>query len=145
MRLTRLSPLYALLFVALSACGGTSKLAVNFTPNSDMNDGNALQVVAFQLSNRAAFESTPHDSFWENDSAVLTNDLVSPKQKYILVPDVPQSLEIIPEESALFVGIAANYRSPDQTGWRVLFTVEELDGKLLELTAENNRLFAQIK
>ena len=136
-----------LVFVATLAlaCKGPMEVAVSFTPNTDMNGGNALQVVLFQLSNDAAFQNTPVDSFWESDNAVLIDDLVSAKQKITLFPDSPQTLVITPEKNAAYVGIAANYRSPDTQGWRVIYSVEELKGNAVELTAEENRFFARLR
>jgi len=136
-----------LLLIAVSslACKGPMEVVFSFSPNTDMNGGNALQVVLFQLNNNAAFENTPVDSFWENDNAVLTNDLVSAKQKITLFPDSPQSLVIQPEKNATYIGIAANYRSPDMQGWRKIYSVKELKGKTIELTAEENRFFARLR
>jgi type VI secretion system VasD/TssJ family lipoprotein len=134
-----------LIAVSSTACKGPMELAFSFTPNTDMNGGNALQVVVFQLSSNATFENTPVDSFWENDNAAIMSDLVSAKQKITLFPDNPQSLIIQPEKNAAYIGIAANYRSPDAQGWRVIYSVEELKGKAVELTAEENRFFARLR
>lgn len=127
------------------ACSKPMTLALMFSPNTDMNGGNALQVVLFELSGNATFENTPVDSFWEGDNAVLVGDLVSPKQKITLFPDRPQSLNIQPSKEATYIGVAANYRSPDAQGWRVIFSIEELKGKNIELTAEENRFFARLQ
>jgi len=138
--------LFLVLIAVLSVgCKGAMELAFSFTPNTDMNGGNALQVVLFQLKSDAIFENTPVDSFWENDNAVLTDDLVIPKQKITLFPGNSQSLVIKPEKDTAFVGIAANYRSPDAQGWRVIYSIEELKGKGVELTAEENRFFARLR
>jgi len=138
--------LFLVLIAVLSVgCKGAMELTFSFTPNTDMNGGNALQVVLFQLKSDAIFENTPVDSFWENDNAVLTDDLVIPKQKITLFPGNSQSLVIKPEKDTAFVGIAANYRSPDAQGWRVIYSIEELKGKGVELTAEENRFFARLR
>lgn len=116
-----------------------------FIGTQEMNGGNALEVVLFQLSNNAAFENTPAVSFWENDNAALANDLVSTKQKYTLFPESDQTVEIKPVKGALYVGIAANYRFPSEQGWRVIYAIDEVKGKTVRLTAGEDRLFAEIR
>lgn len=137
--------LLAFMAMVAVACKGPMEVAVSFSPNSDMNGGNALQVVLFQLSSDEVFQNTPVDSFWESDNAVLIDDIVSAKLKITLFPDNPQLLTITPEKDATHIGIAANYRSPDTQGWRVIYSVEELKGKAVELTAEENRFFARLR
>ncbi len=140
---SRLAALLFFIAVTATACKGPMELA--FIGTQEMNGGNALEVVLFQLSSNAAFENTPAVSFWENDNAALAGDLVSAKQKYTLFPESSQTLEIKPVKGALYVGIAANYRFPDAQGWRVIYAVDEIKGKAVRLTAGSDRLFAEIR
>jgi len=133
------------LFVAVlfgAGCSGPIQMAI--TSDDAMNEGNALTAVYAQLTGVAAFEGASYVSFWENDNAALAGDLAAPKQRIVLYPGRETTLEIRPTKGTMFIGIAANYRSPDPEGWRMIFPVEEVKGKTIRLTADRNRLFAEV-
>ena len=125
------------------SCKGPIEVALR--GNDDMNGRNNVTVVYFQLTNNATFINASPASFWENDNAVLANDLAATKQILILSPGGEEQIEISPAKNATYLGFAADYRVPDPQGWRIIFSVDEVKGKTINLTAALDRLFAEVQ
>jgi len=139
--LTRRSMVFLLALLSVS-CKGPVEITVRGA--DDMNEGNAVTVVYFQLTSDATFKNASAASFWENNNAVLANDLAATAQKLVLYPGREEQIEVAPAKNAGFLGFAANYRNPDPQGWRVIYSAEEIKGKTVRLTVARDRLFAEV-
>ncbi len=131
------------LALLMCSCSGPIQLSVSGT--DDVNDGNAVTVVYFQLSSSSTFESAPPAEFWRDGNAVLSGSVVGQEHRFVLGPGEERSIEIEPRDEASYIGFAADYRSPQGNDWKHIFSVEELKGKSIALTVARNRLIVEVQ
>ncbi len=126
----------------LGGCSGSRVLNMTVKGSSDLNScdetpgGNAAIVRIYQLSNDTNFRTVTLEAFWNDDSTALGNEMTSSRQLRLFPNDV-KSLEIEPDETAQFIGVAADLRCPDPERWRQVCALSELKGK--QITVEINR------
>ena len=132
------------LFLGLFSLGCKGPIELAISGDDDMNEGNAVTVVYFQLTSNATFVNAPAATFWENDNAALASDLAIAKQKLVLYPGRQETIEVTLAKDASYLGLAANYRNPDPQGWRVIYPVDEVKGKKISLTVSHDRLFTEV-
>jgi len=126
------------------ACKGPIELAM--TANSDMHDNNSLKVIYVQLINDANFSDLNPENFWANDNDALTNDLVSGfKRDLFLKPGEERTIQVRLVKGANYLGLAAGYEEPDERIWRVIYPVDEVNGKTIKLTFARDRLIAEVQ
>lgn len=141
----------ALVAVSLFAgCGGPRPLAVSVVGTPQLNScsegatANVAVVHVYYLTGTSNFQDATRESFWRDDKAALGDELVRSEQ-ITLYPDQVQHLEIEPDESYQYIGVAADLRCPNEEQWRQVKSVEELRGKdvSIEVGADRVSLITQ--
>lgn len=143
----RAAPYLVLLTTVLLIGGCSGSKALNMTvvgtPNLNSTDetpgGNAAVVRIYQLSNDTNFRTVTLEAFWEDDRTALGNEMVSSRQ-LLLYPDAVERLEIEPDETARFIGVAADLRRPDHERWRQVYALSELKGKRITVEVSRDRV-----
>ena len=108
----------------------------------DMNrGGHSAEVRIYQLNNTTRFNSAEFEQFWQDDEALLADELIpGTRQRLSLFPEqqVPITLELV--DDTRYVGFAANLRSPDGDRWRKIYSIEELEDHGVMVWIRDNHL-----
>ena len=105
-----------------------------------MNNGNAANVVFYQLTNNANFQRAPIETFWKNDRQTLADELVGNRQQVFLYPGQAKQVELDLKKQTRYLGVAANLRQPEPGQWRRSFPIQEIDGHHMAIQVEPRRL-----
>jgi type VI secretion system VasD/TssJ family lipoprotein len=108
-------------------CESTADLVVEGTP--DLNAGQAVTIVLYQLSGDVAFQQMPLERFWQEEAEELSGEIVEREPELLLFPGEARAVRVFLHEDARFLGIAANLRDPRTNGWRSLLAVRDLQGR----------------
>jgi len=139
------------LLIPLILLGGCSRGAVNpQTPlpprpvtfaiagTADMNRGNAVVVRLYALRSVAAVERATLEEVWADDAAVLGPDLVE-QTEVRLFPGESARVEL-DAAGATHVALVANLREPARDGWRQVFEVPGLRGRVASVSIGSDRV-----
>lgn len=107
----------------LNACTSPA-ITMQLTAASQINPdikNRALPVLIriYQLSQADAFNNATFHQLWLNDDQTLGASLVK-RQEIIVNPGGTQTVQIVPENNAHFIGIIALYRNPKHSQWRLI-------------------------
>lgn len=130
-----------LCFLLLGGCATTVEVSLLGQP--DMNDGgNAAVVRIYELSGEGSFMDASFRAFWQEEGAV-GGSLIRSREE-LIYPDETQRFELELSEETKFIGVAANFRNPEQDGWRDLYPVDEV-GDQLSVTVHSNRISVDVE
>lgn len=128
----------------VAACSSPLELRVQGT--SDMNGGgNPATVRVYMLSGEASFTAPSAAQFWSDDVGVLGDALVGTPRDLRVYPGETQTLAFEPAKDVQFVGIAADLRNPDESGWRTIYAVDRIKGKAIAITVLPDRLDVRVQ
>jgi type VI secretion system VasD/TssJ family lipoprotein len=146
--------LTALLF-ALSGCGRapqapppppTPPLVVTAVGGENLNSGgNAAVLRIYQLAGDANFRRAPVQQFWQNDEQALGAELVGTKREVLLFPGSSEVVQIDLDDATEFVAVAADFREPDQEGWRAIYPADEVRGSAVAVLVGEDRLYVRVE
>lgn len=108
-------------------CESTADLVVEGT--ADLNAGQAVTVVLYQLSGDVSFRQMPLEQFWREDAEDLGGEVLEREPELLLFPGEVHAVRVSLHEDARFLGVAANLRDPRTDGWRSLLAVRDLQGR----------------
>jgi type VI secretion system VasD/TssJ family lipoprotein len=90
----------------------------------ELNEGNSRQgnpvvFCVYQLQNDVKFREATSENFWREGEKILEKDLLAPKFETTLYPNQTQvlNLKVVPETK--FLGLAANFHTPDAQRWHL--------------------------
>jgi len=125
------------------------ELHLDFTARAELNpddDGTPLatNVWVYQLKDRQIFDKTDYTALLSHANTLLKADLLAEKDLWIR-PGSNVSLNMPLDKNAQYVGIVAQFRTPDnqQDSWRIVLTRDDLDpdkARVLELVKYSMQL-----
>lgn len=147
-----ISRLFALigLVLLLAGCRGPREVSgpsmrLTIAGQPELNaGGNAAVIKVYQLRGGTNFNTTPLQSFWQNDRTALSDDYVDHVQ-LLLYPNESETVPLDLRAETQFIGIAADLRDPAQDGWRRIFSLDELRGKEVNVSVGADRLLVEVK
>lgn len=107
--------------------------------------GNAAVLRIYQLAGDANFRRAPVQQFWQNDEQALGAELVGTKREVLLFPGSSEVVQLEIEDDTEFVAVAADFRAPDQEGWRAIYPVEEVRGSAMSVLVGEDRLYVRVE
>lgn len=126
-------------------------LYLDFVARAALNpdeDGMPLvtEIGVYQLKDRQAFDKADYTGLQSDAHSLLSTDLLAEKS-IRLRPGSTISLDMPLDENARYVGLVAQFRTPDahKNDWRLVLTREELDpdkARTLELEGDSVTLKA---
>jgi type VI secretion system VasD/TssJ family lipoprotein len=113
----------AFLFLFNFSCSSKIKF-ITLEATQDLNKGgNACYVCIYQLRNDMDFKRTPVESFWNQEEKAFEADIVDKPVCETLIPGDEAYIDITILEETNFIGVAADFREPDQERWREVFEI----------------------
>ena len=111
------------LFITLSSCSSKIKF-ITLEATQDLNKGgNACYVCIYQLRNDMDFKRTPVESFWNEGEKPFAADIVDKPVCETLIPGDEAYIDITISDETNFIGVAADFREPDQERWRQVYAI----------------------
>lgn len=111
------------LFITFSGCSSKIKF-ITLEATQDLNKGgNACYVCIYQLRNDMDFKRTPVESFWNEGEKPFAADIVDKPVCETLIPGDEAYIDITIAEETNFIGVAADFREPDQERWRQVYAI----------------------
>ncbi len=133
----------AIVLCVLLLVGCSTTINVEILGQSNMNGGgNGAVVRIYQLSGEGSFTEASFRTFWQGDGT-LEGILVRSREQTVY-PDETQQFELELSEETSFIGVAANFRNPQEGGWRALYSVDEV-GDQLSVTVHNDRISVDVE
>lgn len=133
-----------LVFFVLSPTSCMKYMYMGIQGSPDLNNGgNSVVIRVYQLRIDSNFMNAPIDTFWKEGEDMISNDLTAPRIELILAPGETKQIELEIAEETQFVGIAADFRMPDRTGWKQIQPVSSLNPRDLWVSVGSNRLIIQ--
>ena len=105
-----------------------------------MNNGNAANVVFYQLTGTTNFQRAPIETFWRNDREALANELVGSGQQVFLYPGQQKQIALDLSEETRYLGVAANLRAPEPNRWRRALSLQQINGRRVAVQVSSNSL-----
>jgi type VI secretion system VasD/TssJ family lipoprotein len=116
-------PVLSLLFLFLFSCSSKIKF-ITLEATKDLNKGgNACYVCIYQLRNDMDFKRTPVESFWSEGEKAFEADIVDKPVCETLIPGDEAYIDITISDETNFIGVAADFREPDQERWRQVYEI----------------------
>lgn len=111
-----------------------------------MNNGGHFAIVRiYQLANDTKFSNAEFEAFWQNDEALLAEEMITgTKQQISLYPDQPVPYDMEVAEATRFIGFAANLYQPDGDQWKKLYPVELLEKSGVVVWIRENQLVVDL-
>ena len=131
-----------LLILFFSSC--MKYMYIGIQGSADLNNGgHAVVVRIYQLRIDSNFINAPIDTFWNEGEDIIANDMTAPKIELILTPGETKQIDLEIEEETQFIGVAADFRMPDKTGWKQIHPVSSTNLRDLWVSVGSNRLIIQ--
>lgn len=130
-----------LFLILLTDCGGGSNyISVSFKSYANSNNGNAVVVTIFQLTNADKFSLSSFESLTRNPTATLGSDLISNSTfEKTMVPGESFNLdELEIKKEAAFLGIVADFHTPSSDGWQQVVSLNKGIDKVVVSVLENS-------
>ena len=128
--------------VLLAGCASHQGIALK--GNTEQNSGGHPVVVhIYQLSSDTNFNRTVVESFWQDDTSILGDDLVKPKIEILLAPGEIRRMKLKLSDEIKFIGIAADFRKPDKNGWRKVYPIDSNRAKNILINIASDRLIIE--
>lgn len=116
----------------LCACSSGVKptaMAGSITISSDVNPdhtGRPSPVIVriYQLRNSGVFTSADFFNLYDNESNVLSGDLVT-REEYNLLPGEIKSIDPVIDSQTHYIGVIAAFRDIEQSSWRAISVLPE--------------------
>jgi len=78
----------------------------------------------FQLRNFGVFTSADFFKLYENESSILSGDLIS-REEYNLIPGEEKSITLLLDPQTQYVGVIAAFRDIEHSTWRAVSTLPD--------------------
>lgn len=130
-----------LLFIFLTGCGGGKNIiSVSFKSYDNSNNGNAVVVTIFQLTNADKFSLSSFESLTRKPAATLGSDLISNSTfEKTMVPGESFNLdELEIKKDAAFLGIIADFHTPSADGWQQVVPLNKSIDKIVVSVLQNS-------
>jgi type VI secretion system VasD/TssJ family lipoprotein len=140
---TRKKIILHLLFITLLillGCGGKETIKISLASDKNTNNGNAVVITVFQLTNAEKFRFSSFESLSKNPEATLETDLVtnSKLEKTMVPEEIFELNDIELKEEAAFIGIIADFYSPAPDGLKKLILINQDFERLIIYIHENS-------
>jgi type VI secretion system VasD/TssJ family lipoprotein len=136
--------LLAVISIYLSSCGGGNEIIqMQVKCDENTNNGNAVVITVYQLTNADKFRFSSFESLTQAPDVTLGSDLV-PNSKFerTMVPGENFNLdELEIKKEATYLGIIADFHSPSADGWQQLVPLTENFDQLIISVHENSISF----
>lgn len=137
-------PLLALLLLSLFSCSSKIKF-ITLEATKDLNKGgNACYVCIYQLRNDMDFKRTPVESFWIEGEKPFEADIVDKPVCETLIPGDEAYVDITVSDETNFIGVAADFREPDQERWREVYTIPSKKPKEIRIIVGTNTVRIEV-
>ena len=124
--------------------GCVSHQGIAIKGSTDQNSGGHPVVLhIYQLSSETNFIRAAVESFWQNDTQILGDDLVKPKIEILLAPGEIKQIKLELTDDMKFLGIAADFRNPDRNGWRKVYPLDSNRSKNILINVSSDRLIIE--
>ncbi|MEO8232830.1 MAG: type VI secretion system lipoprotein TssJ [Ignavibacteriota bacterium] len=133
--------LSVIILVLFSGCGsGKEMIQVQFECDQNTNNGNAVVVTIYQLTNADKFRFSSFESLTKNPDATLGSDLIANSTfERTMVPGEIFKLDKLEiKKETTFLGIIADFHSPAADGWQQLVDVGKGPDQLIISVHENS-------
>ena len=127
-------------FIFYGCGGGNEFIQLQLKCDDNTNDGNAVVITVYQLTNADKFRYASFESLTKNPDATLGEDLIiNSKFERTVVPGETFDLnELELKKEATFLGVVADFHSPLADGWQQLISLEKGLDKLIINVHENS-------
>jgi type VI secretion system VasD/TssJ family lipoprotein len=130
-----------ILFVFFLGCGiGKEIIEISFNCDNNSNDGNAVVLTIYQLTNSENFRFLTYEDLAKSPEKTLGTDLIAnSKYERIMVPGerfILNEFEI--KNEAAFIGVLADFHSPSGDGWQQLVKLSSNLDRLIIYVHENS-------
>ncbi len=116
-------------FILSILAGCSSNLQLRFIGHPELNNGgNSVVVRFYQLKSDAGFRQATIESFWQDDSKALGNDLLD-KMEITLLPGETKAFKVKKQKQAHYIAAAADFFKPDRDNWRQVVSLDTFHGK----------------
>jgi len=132
--------LSVIMFSTVSSCTSSGPVHVSVLGSENMNSGYPILVSLYKLKNDTNFMRVPLESFWEDGENVFKSDLVEPGIEIMLAPGETKWVPIQVSKDTNYIGAAADFRKPDNKGWRLVCDLTVKRPKEIWLTVSSNRI-----
>jgi type VI secretion system protein VasD len=142
--------LFSLLAAAVGGCkkkipliGGTPgpfpvEITVRTQPDlnqGNSNQGNSVVFCVYQLQADTKFREATSESFWREGEKILEKDLLGQKFETTLYPNQTEKLNIKVSPEARFLGLVANFHSPDAQRWHLVVPISVFRSRKIVIDA----------
>jgi len=131
-----------LVCVVISGCASHQGLAIKGSAEQN-SGGHPVVVHIYQLNSDTNFNRAVVESFWQNDSNILGDDLVKPKIEILLAPGEIRRMKLKLSDEIKFIGVAADFREPDKNGWRKVYPLDSNRSKNILINVASDRLIIE--
>jgi type VI secretion system protein VasD len=132
--------LFPMMFAILSSCASPRPVQVSVLGNESMNSGYPVLVCLYQLKSDTNFMRIPLESFWADREKEFAADLVEPGTEIMLAPGETKWVPLQASKETNYIGAAADFRRPDNKGWRLVYDLAVKRPKEIWLTVTANRI-----
>lgn len=143
----RLEPLSKLIILVLPFvlffihCGPGQIKKIYLEGTKDLNKGgNACYVCIYQLIDDMEFMRTPLESFWRQGEKPFEGDLADKNVvcRTLIPGDLEDLIDLEILDETNFIGVAADFRDPDQERWRQVYEIPSHRPKQIQIIVESN-------
>ena len=141
MKNTLLKFLSVIILILFSGCGsGKEIIKIQFECDENTNNGNAVVVTIYQLTNADKFRFSSFESLTKNPDATLGSDLIanSTFERTMVPGEIFKLDELEIKKEATFLGIIADFHSPAADGWQQLVDTGKSLDELIILVHQNS-------
>ncbi len=134
----------ALCVLFLFGCSSKIKY-VTLEATADLNKGgNACYVCIYQLRNDMDFKRTPVETFWAEGEKPFEADIVDKPVCETLIPGDEAYIDITIADETNYIGVAADFREPDQERWREVYTIPSKKPKEIRIIVGANTVRIEV-
>ena len=100
-----------------------SNIIMYVSGTTDLNNGgNPVVIRLYQLNSEVNFNRVTLEKFWENDQAILDNELIGNPVEVVLYPEEEIILkEVEIKDETRYFAAAANFYNPNLNYWRDIY------------------------
>ncbi len=129
------------ILILFSGCGsGKDIIQIQFECDANTNNGNAVVVTIYQLTNADKFRFSSFESLTKNAVETLGADLIANAtfERTMVPGEIFKLDELEIKKDAAFLGIIADFHSPAADGWQQLVNTEKGLDQLIISVHENS-------
>ena len=131
-----------IVFIFIFGCASHQGIALKGTAEQN-SGGHPVVIHIYQLSSDTNFNRAVVESFWQDDTNILGDDLVKPKIEILLAPGEIKRVKLKLSDEIKFIGIAADFRKPDKNGWRKVYPLDSNRAKNILINVAADRLIIE--